>query len=120
MIELAIMIEGQNGLNWPRWQRLVTAVEDLGFAGLYRSDHYTNASPYASARNSGGILVEGQGFGHRAVLLHPLVGDLVIPFHALNGITEPDQTNRVGKAEQPAENKRRKGVSLPFPQSKKG
>jgi len=45
MIELAIMIEGQNGLNWPRWQRLVTAVEDLGFAGLYRSDHYTNASP---------------------------------------------------------------------------
>lgn len=45
MIELAIMVEGQNGLNWPRWQRLVTAVEDLGFAGLYRSDHYTNASP---------------------------------------------------------------------------
>ena len=45
MIELALMVEGQNGLNWPRWQRLVTAVEDLGFAGLYRSDHYTNASP---------------------------------------------------------------------------
>ncbi len=39
------MIEGQNGLNWPRWQRLVRAVEDLGFAGLYRSDHFTNASP---------------------------------------------------------------------------
>jgi F420-dependent oxidoreductase-like protein len=45
MLELAIMIEGQNGLNWPRWQRLAMAVEDLGFAGLYRSDHYTNASP---------------------------------------------------------------------------
>jgi F420-dependent oxidoreductase-like protein len=45
MLELAIMIEGQNGLNWPRWQRIGTAVEDLGFAGLYRSDHYTNASP---------------------------------------------------------------------------
>ena len=45
MIEIAIMIEGQNGLNWPRWQRLVKAVEDLGFVGLYRSDHYTNASP---------------------------------------------------------------------------
>lgn len=39
------MIEGQNGLNWPRWQRLARAVEDLGFAGLYRSDHYTNAEP---------------------------------------------------------------------------
>jgi F420-dependent oxidoreductase-like protein len=45
MIELAIMIEGQNGLNWPRWQHIATAVEDLGFAGLYRSDHYTNANP---------------------------------------------------------------------------
>ncbi len=45
MIEVAIMIEGQNGLNWSRWQRIATAVEDLGFAGLYRSDHYTNANP---------------------------------------------------------------------------
>ncbi len=44
-MEVAIMIEGQNGLTWPRWQRLAQAVEDLGFAGLYRSDHYTNASP---------------------------------------------------------------------------
>lgn len=45
MIEVAIMIEGQNGLNWDRWQRLALAVEELGFAGLYRSDHYTNANP---------------------------------------------------------------------------
>jgi len=45
MIETAIMIEGQNGLNWPRWQRITRAVEDLGFCGLYRSDHYTNATP---------------------------------------------------------------------------
>ena len=43
MIEVAIMIEGQDGLNWPRWQRLATAVEELGFCGLFRSDHYTNA-----------------------------------------------------------------------------
>ena len=45
MIEVALMIEGQNGLNWERWQRLARAAEDLGFAGLYRSDHYTNANP---------------------------------------------------------------------------
>lgn len=44
-MDLAVMIEGQNGLNWPRWQRMVRAVEDLGFAGLYRSDHFTNAGP---------------------------------------------------------------------------
>ncbi len=43
--EIAIMIEGQNGLNWPRWQDLAFAVEHLGFAGLYRSDHFTNANP---------------------------------------------------------------------------
>ena len=41
-IELAIMIEGQDGLTWPRWQRLARAAEDLGYAGLYRSDHFTN------------------------------------------------------------------------------
>ena len=45
MIEVAIMIEGQNGLNWPRWMGIVDAVESLGFAGFYRSDHYTNANP---------------------------------------------------------------------------
>ena len=44
-MDIAIMIEGQNGLNWPRWKKIVQAVEDLGFAGLYRSDHFTNATP---------------------------------------------------------------------------
>jgi F420-dependent oxidoreductase-like protein len=44
-MQIALMIEGQNGLNWPRWQRLAQVVEDAGFAGLYRSDHYTNAEP---------------------------------------------------------------------------
>jgi len=44
-MDIAIMIEGQDGLNWPRWQRLGRAVEELGFAGLYRSDHFTNAGP---------------------------------------------------------------------------
>jgi F420-dependent oxidoreductase-like protein len=44
-MDIAIMIEGQNGLNWPRWKRIVQLVEDAGFAGLYRSDHFTNADP---------------------------------------------------------------------------
>jgi F420-dependent oxidoreductase-like protein len=44
-MDIAIMIEAQNGLTWPRWQNLAAAVEDLGFAGLYRSDHFTNAQP---------------------------------------------------------------------------
>jgi F420-dependent oxidoreductase-like protein len=45
MLEVAIMLEGQNGLNWPRWQKIVKSVEDLGFVGLYRSDHFTNMNP---------------------------------------------------------------------------
>jgi F420-dependent oxidoreductase-like protein len=43
MLEIAIMIEGQNGLTWRTWQNIAAAVEELGFAGLYRSDHFTNA-----------------------------------------------------------------------------
>ncbi|HCR72830.1 MAG TPA: LLM class F420-dependent oxidoreductase, partial [Anaerolineae bacterium] len=42
MLEIAIMLEGQNGLNWSRWQKIVKSVEELGFVGLYRSDHFTN------------------------------------------------------------------------------
>jgi len=44
-MEISIMIEGQNGLNWQRWKRLVRVVEDLGFYGLFRSDHFTNSAP---------------------------------------------------------------------------
>lgn len=45
MLEIAIMIEGQNGLTWPRWQRIARLVEDAGFIGLFRSDHFTNSNP---------------------------------------------------------------------------
>ena len=44
-IAVSIMIEGQNGLNWARWQKIADAVENLGFAGLFRSDHFTNPEP---------------------------------------------------------------------------
>ena len=43
MIEVAVMLEGQDGLNWPRWQNIASTVEEAGFAGLYRSDHFVNA-----------------------------------------------------------------------------
>jgi F420-dependent oxidoreductase-like protein len=45
MLEIAIMIEGQDGLTWARWQRIARLVEDAGFAGLFRSDHFTNSNP---------------------------------------------------------------------------
>lgn len=45
MVAISIMIEGQMGITWPRWKRLVREVEDLGFAGMFRSDHFTGARP---------------------------------------------------------------------------
>lgn len=33
------MIEAQEGLTWPRWRRIATDVERLGFASLRTSDH---------------------------------------------------------------------------------
>lgn len=45
MLEIGIMIEGQNGLTWPRWKKITRLVEDTGFIGLFRSDHFTNANP---------------------------------------------------------------------------
>ena len=50
VLDLAIMIEGQDGINWTRWRRIARVVEDLGFTGLYRSDHFTNPTgPYLDA-----------------------------------------------------------------------
>jgi hypothetical protein len=34
VLEVAIMIEGQDGIDWARWQRLARAVEGFGYAGL--------------------------------------------------------------------------------------
>jgi F420-dependent oxidoreductase-like protein len=35
------MIEGQEGVAWDDWVRLARLAEELGFEGLFRSDHYT-------------------------------------------------------------------------------
>jgi F420-dependent oxidoreductase-like protein len=40
-LDIGLMIEGQEGLTWERWTRIAQAAESLGFAGLFRSDHFT-------------------------------------------------------------------------------
>jgi len=42
--QVGIMIEGQDGLNWERWKRILQTAEDAGYQCVFRSDHYTNAS----------------------------------------------------------------------------
>lgn len=45
MLQVGLMIEGQDGLNWERWKRLLDAAEELGFPFVFRSDHFTNPAP---------------------------------------------------------------------------
>ncbi len=40
-VEIGIMIEGQEDLSWERFFKIAEAVESLGFAHLFRSDHLT-------------------------------------------------------------------------------
>ena len=40
-LSFAIMIEGQEGLTWERWERLARLAEDEGYESLFRSDHVT-------------------------------------------------------------------------------
>lgn len=44
-MHVSLMIEGQNGLNWRRWRGVLDAAERLGYHGVFRSDHFTNAAP---------------------------------------------------------------------------
>jgi alkanesulfonate monooxygenase SsuD/methylene tetrahydromethanopterin reductase-like flavin-dependent oxidoreductase (luciferase family) len=41
-VDVAIQLEGQSGMTWDRWRRLVPMIEDLGFSAIYRSDHFVN------------------------------------------------------------------------------
>ncbi|MDA0271427.1 MAG: TIGR03560 family F420-dependent LLM class oxidoreductase [Chloroflexi bacterium] len=43
-MNLAVMIEGQEGLDWDLWRRISRATEDLGFESLFRSDHFFSLS----------------------------------------------------------------------------
>jgi alkanesulfonate monooxygenase SsuD/methylene tetrahydromethanopterin reductase-like flavin-dependent oxidoreductase (luciferase family) len=45
MARLSISVEAQFGGTWPAWKRRVAAIEDLGFSGLYRSDHLVSGDP---------------------------------------------------------------------------
>jgi alkanesulfonate monooxygenase SsuD/methylene tetrahydromethanopterin reductase-like flavin-dependent oxidoreductase (luciferase family) len=44
-MQISVQIEGAQGLTWPIWQRLVSEVEAMGFAGLYCCDHFANPAP---------------------------------------------------------------------------
>ncbi|HZT92194.1 MAG TPA: LLM class flavin-dependent oxidoreductase [Gaiellaceae bacterium] len=39
-MRICLMLEGQEGIDWPQWVALARAAEDAGLDGLFRSDHY--------------------------------------------------------------------------------
>ena len=39
-MKLGVMLEGQEGLTWDLWRRIMARVEELGFESLWRSDHF--------------------------------------------------------------------------------
>ncbi len=44
-MKISIMLEGQQGITWERWQHIAALADQLGFAGLFRSDHFTEPNP---------------------------------------------------------------------------
>jgi F420-dependent oxidoreductase-like protein len=44
MTQIGLMLEGQDGLTWDRWKRILQAAEDLNYQCVFRSDHFTNAA----------------------------------------------------------------------------
>jgi alkanesulfonate monooxygenase SsuD/methylene tetrahydromethanopterin reductase-like flavin-dependent oxidoreductase (luciferase family) len=47
-MELAVNVQGQEGITWPDWLALAQACEEHGVATLSRSDHYQGFSPRAA------------------------------------------------------------------------
>jgi alkanesulfonate monooxygenase SsuD/methylene tetrahydromethanopterin reductase-like flavin-dependent oxidoreductase (luciferase family) len=39
-MRVCLMVEGQEGVDWPQWLALAEAAEAAGLEGLFRSDHY--------------------------------------------------------------------------------
>lgn len=48
-MRLALMIEGQEGVNWEHWLALAQACEEHGVEALFRSDHYLSGTDPARA-----------------------------------------------------------------------
>jgi F420-dependent oxidoreductase-like protein len=71
-----VMIEGQEGVRWSDWLALARAAEDLGYEGLFTSDHYFSV---AGARDRGSSDAWTVLAGLAAVTERIRLGTLVSP-----------------------------------------
>lgn len=44
MVQIGLMFEGQDGLNWDNWKQMLKTAEESGYQCVFRSDHFTNAT----------------------------------------------------------------------------
>jgi alkanesulfonate monooxygenase SsuD/methylene tetrahydromethanopterin reductase-like flavin-dependent oxidoreductase (luciferase family) len=44
-VKISIMLEGQHRLDWAHWQNITALADQAGFAGVFRSDHFTDPHP---------------------------------------------------------------------------
>jgi alkanesulfonate monooxygenase SsuD/methylene tetrahydromethanopterin reductase-like flavin-dependent oxidoreductase (luciferase family) len=75
-IELAINVQGQEGMTWPDWLALAAACEEHGIPTLSRSDHYEGFSPAAA---DGALDAWGTICGLAAVTTRLRLATLVSP-----------------------------------------
>ncbi len=129
-MEISITLEAQLGLNWDLWKRAIPLVERLGYAGLFRSDHFMVFKPGAdsldlitsltyladhSQRLHFGSLVAPLSVHHPVVLArqamainHLSAGRLIIgvgagwhvPEHEMFGFDLGDKTTRMDRFEE--------------------
>jgi F420-dependent oxidoreductase-like protein len=52
VVDLCLMIEGQEGVTWPQWVALAQACEEHGVPAMFRSDHYLNLDGMHPERGS--------------------------------------------------------------------
>ncbi len=41
-MQIGLMFEGQNGLNWDNWKQILEIADNSGYNCVFRSDHFTN------------------------------------------------------------------------------
>jgi alkanesulfonate monooxygenase SsuD/methylene tetrahydromethanopterin reductase-like flavin-dependent oxidoreductase (luciferase family) len=47
-MKISITLEAMFGMGWPLWKHYVSMLEDMGFAAIYRSDHFSVDNPPAT------------------------------------------------------------------------
>lgn len=109
-MQVSITVEAQEGLTWDKWKRYVHEVEDLGYAGLYRSDHFPNNQPSLELITSLTYLAQNTERIHFSPLVTPLSFQhpvmLARQAAALDDLSNGRMVLGLGAGWQPDEHKR--------------